>query len=470
MEVSTYIIGPGITLLLTIILGFVSLLMTMVRIRYVVVLLVFLMPFQNIVYQSFVSFDLYKVVTLGFVFGFFLRAAIDPTILKKLYMNKWLIAFLIIVVISGLLNYSYLKELDTSSFSESFFRGPTGRSIVQLFSLLLRIAMFQMAIVCIDSLSVLKTVIKWMLISITILSFHGVSQLIGYHLGFPIMGLMRSTLEASGEIATFSIGGTLFYRITSLAGEPKMLAQFLLPMILLIFIAQRQKINFGYLLTSKGILVMHVSIFLLCYATSSWLAFVIALPFIMYVWRGDKIKVSVWGFLKIIVIFGLVAGIIWGSAITEVFTSRFMKRIPIDRTIGYDTGIIHELDVLEFLQKHPSFIPFGMGIGNLCFYTSTHVSPLNSGTLREIAEFGLVGFLFFVIFIVSILRKSLFIIRHNKNKIVNNYSQISLALVITSMAMDLFYSTELNGQLWFYLGINMAINKLASVSKMDHVN
>jgi hypothetical protein len=305
-------------------------------------------------------------------------------------------------------------------------------------------------------------VCKAVLFASTLVAAYGVYQFIGFYREWPVMAIHRSDPESSAGYALFAIGSLEIFRVGSFVGEPKTVAQFLLPSIVIIMFARSTAtLRLRSWLTSVPILLLHVVAFILTFATSSFFALFISLPILSYLlWRFpgrlrlDRILIAVL-FLCIAVEAAIALG---GGRETagEIYRARFTDRVG-----AIDSP---ERAALDFLEEHPRSLVTGIGWGNASFVLRPYFDPhyyrpltvsLNSSYLQILLEGGLLALLSFLWFLGgSLLRAGRIAVREQDSEY-RGMVTTTLGVCVVLAATNAFVGAE--SQIWVFWGLLIAL-------------
>jgi len=344
----------------------------------------------------------------------------------------------------------------------------------------------QIAIISVTSVNSARNLIRGMLIGGLILMVVGSYELVSFLLGLPWIGIIRAdpALSGSQHIASIQLtGGYTFVRLASLGGEPKILAQSIAPLVFAVLIARTYKLRLGPILGSRFFLFGLLALLFLTFSISGWGSFMIAFPLVAWfalrqermIFRSFKAFIPVGVGLSVIVI-----GVAGTDFLSDVLLARlavpFQEFLVIldGRTPAiFGESLKPEFAALRVLANDRIFLWFGVGPGNGHFYIAPLIGhPLdaivsvNSGVVREVLEWGLLGILaMFAIHFFAIKQA----IKHRRmvpaGSELRGFLTIAIAIDITSLSLDWLFSSEISGQLWLYLGVLIAITRIAKAQQ-----
>lgn len=452
-------IGIGL-LALYLAVGALALLLLGLNPKWLPALLVLVMPTDNFNLEGPVSFSLSKIVLLVFAITLPAQIAAAAREAQRIRIPLSLGLFLLVVIISTIGSLAWSGRMSSEGFDA--LRGPAFRPIVQLVSLGLRVSAFVAIQMWASDHASWARVCKATLFASTLVAAYGVYQFIGYYSGWPVMAIHRLQADLSGGYAFFAIGSLNIFRVGSFVGEPKEAALFLLPSIILILFARSTAIvRLRSWLTSVPILVLHVVVFILTFATSSFFGIFISLPILSYLlWRVpgrlrlDRLLIAA---LVLSIAVGAIIALGGGGQIaTEVFRARTTERVG-----SMDNP---ERATVDFLMDHPGALATGIGWGNASFYLRPYFDPdyylpltvsLNCGYLQILLEGGLPALLAFLWFLGGSLLRVRRIAQREQDDEHRAMMTITLAICVVLAITYAFIAAEL--QIWIFWGLLVSL-------------
>jgi hypothetical protein len=440
--------------------GALALLLLGLNPKWLPTLLVLAMPTGNFDLEGPVTFSLSKVILLIFVITLpaQIAAAARETRRIQVPLSLWL--FLLVVIISTVGSLAWSGGMSSEGFDA--LRSPDLRPIVQMVALCLRASAFvAIQMWALDDASWTR-VCKATLFASTLIAAYGVYQFIGYYNGWPVMAIHRMEADMAGGYAFFAVGSLNIFRVGSFAGEPKVAAQFLLPSIILIVFARSTAIaRLRSWLTSVPILLLHVVVFILTFATSGFFGLFISMPILLYfLWRLpgrlrlDRLLIAA---LVLCLAVGAIIMVSGGREVAgEIFKARTTERLG-----GLDSP---EKAALDFLMDHPRAVVTGIGWGNASFYLRPYFDPdyylpltvsLNSGYLQILLEGGLPALLAFLWFLGGTLLRARRIAVREQDDERRAMVTITLAVCVVLAATYAFVAAET--QIWICWGLLVSL-------------
>jgi hypothetical protein len=438
--------------------------------RWIPAMLVIVMPTGNFDLEGPVTLTLSKIVLLVFVITLPAQIAVAARQVRRIRVPLSLCLFFLVVVITTVGSLAWSGNLSSEGFDA--LRDPVFRPIVQIGSLGFRASAFvAIQMWASEDISWAK-VCKATLFASTLVAAYGVYQIIGYYSDWPIMTIHRAQTDLSGGYAFFTIGSLTIFRVGSFVGEPKVAAEFLLPSVILIMFARSTGVvRLRSWLTSIPILVLHVVVFILTFATSSFFGLLVSLPILSYLLWGlpgrlrlDRLFVATM-FLCL-----AVAGLVALGGGREIAGDVLRARTT-DRIVVMDTP---ERATIDFFLEHPRALFTGIGWGNASFYLRPYFDPdyylpltvsLNSGYFQVLLEGGLLALSGFLWFLGGSLLRALRIAAIEKGSERGGMITITLAVCVVLAATNAFYGAET--QIWIFWGL--LLNLCAAETRTDPV-
>ena len=442
-------------------IGGVALLIMGLNPRWLPALLVLMMPTGNFDLEGPVTFTLSKIVLLVFVITLPAQIAAAARQARKIWVPLPLGIFLLVVVISTIGSLAWSGGVSREGFD--VLRDPVFRPLVQIVSLCLRASAFAAIQMWASDDASWARICKAALFASTMVAAYGVYQIVGYYNDWPIMAIHRAQADMSGGYAFFAIGSLNIFRVGSFAGEPKVAAEFLLPSIILIIFARSTGIvRLRSWLTSIPILVLHVVVFVLTFATSSLFGLFLSLPILAYLlWelpgriRLDRLFVAL---VCLCLAVGALVSLGGGQEIaSEIFRARTTDRI--------ETADTPEQASYYYLMDHPQALATGIGWGNASFYLRPYFDPeyyrpltvsLNSGYLQILLEGGFPALVAFLWFLGGSLLSARRTALGEQDIERRGMITTTLAVCVVLSAVFAFYGSET--QIWVFWGMLVSLS------------
>jgi hypothetical protein len=429
--------------------------------RWLPAMMVLVMPTGNFDLEGPVTFTLSKIVLLIFVITLPAQIAAAAREVRRIRIPISLGLFLLVVIISTMGSLAWSGSVQSEGFD--VLRDPIFRPIVQIASLCLRASAFVAIQMWASDDASWARICKATLFASTLVAGYGVYQIIGYYDGWPIMAIHRAQADLSGGYAFFALGSLKIFRVGSFAGEPKVAAEFLMPSIILIIFARSTAIvRLRSWLTSTPILVLHVVVFILTFATSSLFGIFLSLPMLAYLLWGlpgrlriDRLFVAL---VFLCIAMGALITMGGGQEVaSEIFRARTTDRVETTNT--------PERAAYDYLVDHPSALVTGIGWGNASFYLRPYFDPeyyrpltvsLNSGYLQILLEGGLPALLAFLWFMGGTLLRVRHIALQERDHEHRGMITTTLAVCVVLAATHAFCGTET--QIWVFWGLLVTLS------------
>lgn len=357
----------------------------------------FFIPFFGIDFDIGVRMTISQIVLLLLNIGLILGVKTKIGIASKGW-NTWVIIFLLYSFIVSIFLSNY--EIDFIQTNNPGFLRNEGRYISQIINFSLWFSIFGVAYGYIKSLSKIYELIKFFLYGILVLAILGfIQQLVFIVSGIDIMPLGERTA------GSFNYFGVQMIRVCSLAGEPKSFGMYLA--IGIVVLKVFDQIGIKIINHSKYISYFFVINLIFTLSTSGFilLAILWVVSELILRFYGISPKISSASFIS--ALFLITALLFFSEPLENILNDRIMERDI--------TNEDFDVTVKNFLLDNPEWLTFGSGLGNIhnltqeyipeenLFYMENNISVAKSGYLRIISETGFVGFLFFLIFNLSII-------------------------------------------------------------------
>ena len=340
------------------------------------------------------------------------------------------------------------------------------RGIMLLLFLFFMVLVPYLSVTLINCKEKLKKVIYIFILSAVIASLFGIFQFLG-----DFIGLSSSITGISSRYAKEVLG---FPRIQSTFIEPLYFANYLLiPLILSYFFLFKKidpKKNMFFILS---FLLFLICIFLTFSKGAALSIFIILLGLVLFQLRSILNKNNI-KYLLLIIIF--IISISWGAFnilrskpdFEKVYTKAYNIITGASITERQEAYLI----ALEAFENNPVL---GIGVGGFGPYFSGYPihppdfgwSIVNNQYLEVLAENGILGFVSFMIFLISIFYYSIFAYRKTRDIFLRN---ILLALNFAFLGVLIQYmtfSTLYIMHIWFLIGLILATQNLALKNKYD---
>lgn len=373
-----------------------------------------LAPWQELMVDVGLRVSLYTLSLLGVFSAVFCSRG---SLLGRDILNrKWVFIYAFV----GWATLDTLAHLQFSSeviVNGGLLRSPTIRPFVQIISMLVMLAPVICAPVMFRLKIQLVSAVNIFLVSVTVLILLGWYQLLNIkYLNYdPLpMGFINAWFGGPGVVRSgldSGPGNSFIYRMSSLGGEPRYLAQSAAAALLLI-----QVFFLGNNIKYKGLyIILYINLIAGLFATMSisgiylWATGFLAL-LIIYVFssKGDFLSILNNGrymhflsfFVAALIFLSLIGNFEWGYLV-----SRIMRR-----------GVIADFDrvVFDFLVAEPKYVLFGVGLGNVHLHADPYLQPYfrdfagatsfvaDSGWLRLISELGIIGLFMFLMCLINL--------------------------------------------------------------------
>ena len=264
--------------------------------------------------------------------------------------------------------------------------------------------------------------------------------------GFEFLPIYRAQSENSeGSIVIAEFGGNIVKRLYGFSGEPKGLAFFIVPYLIMSIVnISRNYINrsLNYHLT---FLILGLFVFFNTYSSSAFITFILTIPFVLYYIKLRLPKQTKRIIPLLLILFlGIIINNVWTnddsiSSFASAINERTFERGETELENDRQESVIFE----HFINDDLRVLLFGWGVGQYTFNVPGQVAsgnilvPVQSGLILTLADFGLVG-LFIYVLIFSIILKLL-----NKTRCCDNPLPFAFAMA----AMTKFVESTMHGSL-----------------------
>ncbi|WP_164102737.1 O-antigen ligase family protein [Candidatus Laterigemmans baculatus] len=309
-----------------------------------------------------------------------------------------------VVGVFAALAAAYLLPFPQENVRSHGLQSPALRPLVQTYSYLSYVSLYPLAILAfsrpINAWRFLKSY-AWLARLQVIVALYQLS-------GAPFIGINR--LGYSNSFAAFESGGEMIRRLYAFAGEPKALAVFLLPAIFISLSSlaapgQRSR-RLWFEVADLGLLVF---VFLFTFSTAGILALLAGGAYLLPSFSRSNSAST----LRLVAVFALIMfGVVGGSALWS--ESRDGSSL-LDALVGRSAVRLQdeapdrlEARVLEYLFfEQPVGLFVGLGPGMYCFHLpgmtfAKGIVPINSGWVTVLADLGVVGLLYFGLWIYRV--------------------------------------------------------------------
>lgn len=396
-------------------------------------ILVFLAPFQSWFFNVGLNLSAFQIVTAIAIVWISLNILVGKKGKSLAIHNKFVIIFLVYAITNTLFISTFIID-DYLNYG-GFFRSE-GRFIAQIVLLLLTFGILIVASNYVKKIEQVAVYLKTYLHALLLLVALGWIQYVIYNLSGADIFPIGFYSDGTARTGIWTYMGSGIFRISSLGGEPKGLAQSLVIGFFIIHAFNHFKMFF-FSKYDKYIKLLFLATVFATLSTSGYVLFVI----LYIIFKGYLLSIS--GFRlkidskKIFTSFLIIA--ILGTLIYKnqnFFTTMFDERIA-ERNI---TSEDFDAPIQAFLYDNPEFLLFGSGLGNahnlasdyipsqLQHYMEDTIFVAKSGYLRLVSELGMTGIMiFFMIFIYTYNNLNL---ANHKTSILSTYYKALQTLLI----------------------------------------
>lgn len=391
-----------------------------------------LLPWTGLVVDVGISVDAHLLATIGLLIG----ATIWPSRNVLRGGREAFQGFYLLMGWAALLTLARLPFLPPMSVSGGFFRSPYIRSLLQIPMFCLTFAPLYYVRKTVASLESLEKCFRIYILSCLLMTAVGFVQVVIYYatgsdilpLGIVNRVLGGVTADANLRTGMITFQGSKVFRMSSLAGEPRMLGMHLvaacLALQLLVF-GQRARpklksvLAYGALLTGVALTQSSSAIYAIC------------LGWACTIWIGLANRRFYTGLRPVAMVAIVISVVALMSAVLRQNASSLSDQVQwasgllTQRTVGRGNGI-EDFDaaILDFLIDRPQYALVGVGLGNAHLYADDYleaayrsyaqgtVFTAKSGYLRLLSELGLVGLVFYIMAIIQVIDRRAFLDMH----------------------------------------------------------
>jgi hypothetical protein len=446
---------------------------------------------------SFERSFLLMVFTLPFLYGFvfdigvILRSTYLFTLLafvlglsgRKLYKytDEAAVRFLLAFVVYALASTVFTLWIDFSRPMEAGagLRLTPFRSFIQGGQLLLMVAAFYVTLGYLNNTQRLRRFANVIFWSTAIVTVYGIYEFVAALLGLPFFSVIFDTSYYKGGIDSpiIRFGGISLPRPRSTLGEPLDLSIFLFFSIPFCVAALPSNRKAGRWFKSICI-VLGMLLFFVANSRSSLLALLVMLPFIFWLVGGwsARLRLLAGGFGVYLCVAGLM--VVAGGRADIMGPLKFYgaRLESVTYIVDYLGGNEEAASQLGRSYSNQRRVfednPFlGVGLGNYTFFyvrESGEIAMASTFSLywRLLTELGLVGTSLFLLFVGTILLKSLRAFKYTHPELKPFLRASILALIGVMVARAGLDGLYTDNYIWVMLGAGVAIQRLASRSAL----
>ncbi len=401
-----------------------------------------------------------------------------------------IIAFLPVFLLSILVNYQRISFSDiTDNFYifisilliflsvllSSLFSINKFISFKSLFYIVLSILYFYISYISVIYFCKFRTIIYSIFLMLLMISSYGFFQYIIFLIhgfsAFKMITILHSN-SINPNAFTIILFGIRFLRPDSTFSDVNTASGFVgffIP-ILLMFITFSKYLRKSYhksIITIFYIIsVLTMLYFVLTFSKASFLAVICGLIFLFLYYRLYKNK------FILTLLFAMVLGIIF--IITKILFSHNIGFFLAAQEYSFRIHLVLSLYALKIFLKYPIF---GSGLSTFTYYFGLYIKPLINYPVNSIgspplfllwlSELGLVGFLSYILFIISYF-KVLFLnisAKYQRIKLLRHISVGFIAGIISLIVSNFFHSYFTLIFVWAFLGIILGILRLKNLLK-----
>ncbi len=445
----------------------------------------FFIPFCNPNLDVGFTIELAHFILLLTLVCFVLKNAVTNKKLMMLSCDRSILLFLMFVFVTTLGLMAFRTFSGYEGVYGGGFRAPNLRPLLQMLKFFLLVVVYFLTINLIENERHILALIKTLLISMFVVSLYGFYEFFGAKYGWPFVLTQYNALTGQFYGESFTYTDTVT-RISSVCVEPRHLAAFLVPLI--VMIVTFGSVGMHPLLFKKKwftyvLLAVLLIALVLTFARSGWIMFLICIfsvpPFVCSLYWKNRQSLKIWirntfvvsvVFISLIVVTGLKGESLIIKRLSQI-------KMLFSRYEMFGLGLEKHVELykaeaaLRIFRKHP-FI--GVGVGNFSYYFIQETNyPLKRieglpGFIRITVETGLLGLGLFCWFVFGSLRYVLRVFRQIDSGFHRKIIAASLALFLCSLICMLFEEGPAI-RVFLFLGILKAATRFglkATTSRM----
>lgn len=341
-----------------------------------------------------------KIIT---AFGFIYILFLDNSWIKEIKQSKNGILWILFWSLLASIFLSYIIEPEGFQVYDNNLQGRTMRPLVQGYAYFSKLSIFPLALLALKSRRDIESFFNIYIWTALLASFVGLYQLYVLQTGGTFMPILRAFGEDNQE-AAFFVAGLRLQRLYAFAGEPKILAVFLLPAIFAILSAMTIKVPVHKpKWANLWILLIITFVYIFTFSTAGMLALVLGLLFIGAIFSMvQPTAITKIVFVSIIVFFSLQSMftfLVQDNSAGQPSSSQFAD-IFYERSVGRTTDELetrYETIALDYIWNDKySALLLGLGPGMYNFHIEElhygrGVQQINSGWVVLLLDTGIVG-------------------------------------------------------------------------------
>lgn len=382
--------------------------------------------------------------------------------------REYLVAYLLFLLLSLIINLPFLpeKEIVTSAapVNDTLLRGQSGRGFLQILTIALRASVPLFLLAIIQTPAMFQRVWKFFLVVTTGVCVYGLYQLYAYYHDLPAIYIYRGFHDPTGTFLGLfriygqgGVGGLRIFRISSLLGEPKDLAGFLLPVIFMLgtLLAAKRPHHFLSLFGKRldwlllPLFLLHLFTFAWTFSTGGWIAALFSIPIVIWYLQGSPpLRRILAGITFGIVI--LIIASLFVPHIRTIVNSRILERVGTSILENQAQGIPQLLDLIH---RWPHTIFVGASPGGALLYERYLGSQI--GMIRSLMDSGILGSALLILFLFKAFR-AVESPQASSPEMQRLHLSLIVGLLATIVAFAWTTNVESSFALWMFLGLAAA--------------
>lgn len=381
--------------------------------------------------------------------------------------RDYLVLFMLFLGASIILNLPFLPEKDTATtlapVNDMLFRGRVGRGLFQWLVIALRATTPLLFLAYCRRPGDVRKLLRFVLIVTTAVCLYGLYQVVAYKHDLPAIYLYRGFHDPIGRtVGQFHLldqnlapSAKPIFRISSLLGEPRDLAAFLLPVTVFlgVFAFSRQSFHSEQRKNRRMMAVwilflLHAVVFLGTFSTGGWVAGILSILAVWWFLRGTTVVKRFFVILSVSAILAAIAVSLF-PRVWNVLDVRLLQRLSFTTVENPVYGVPQ---LSHMIRTWPHTIFVGASPGGSLLYEDYLGSEI--GLVHYLTDLGIIGTGVLVLFCVRVFHH----LRDVQRRDADDSTALALvsAVIAAMVSLIAFPTPEVISSLWVFLGLAAA--------------
>lgn len=330
--------------------------------------------------------------------------------------------------------YAIVGLIYTLSFDGFESYSPYKRVVIQFMTYINQLFIYLILKREIKKSTDLSKFFKIFIATTTILCIYGIYQIIAFQYGLPFRGIVYSAEKTGIAYDQFNN----FFRLNSLANEPKRLGNILVLGILMI-LAVREKYS---MLKLVLLIILHIVCGFMTYSTTFFLLVGALVPFLYILSFKDILLKGYRRFTLVLLICSIPILLLFRDKFETIYDARVVEQI--EKAQNEKSEYLDRFAIDYFQQEWTGFV-WGYGMGNYNFIlaketgegiTSYGLDIINSGVLNLLYDFGYLGTALFLYPLISGIFRSQ---KGDTHLVRKSKKPLYLIILITSLLLTVWH-------------------------------